>query len=405
MALLSECPKCNTRNSTKNKLCSKCGYNIIKVPHKTYWIDYRVNGKRKRERIGPSKVAAENRLRKVQTNIVEEREIDKNKNVKVTLGQLKEWYLELPEVKELDSYQGKKAQLSNILRILGSNRTVSQIDIECVNEYRSLRSQEPSARRKNQLTTPATINREVAALKHLLNRALFYGKIESNPVAKIAMLKEDNVRERVLSDVEFECLLDCSPIHLKPVLITAFYEPMRKDEIIKLVWSEVDLKGNPGFIRLAAKRTKGKKSGRAIPLHPRVRETLLHLPSRFKGGRVFLKNGKPFNSFTDAFTTAKKKAGIKDFVFHDFRHCAITNLRKAGNDYSTIMKASGHKTMSMFFRYNLVDEEDVAGMKWKGEEKSNPQEIEDRLIAAGFDPEEVKKMLNQQNGNSGSKMG
>ena len=97
-----------------------------------------------------------------------------------------------------------------------------------------------------------------------------------------------------MTDEEFEGLLEVAPEYLRPVLITAFYEPMRRDEIIKLDWSEVDLKTDPGFTRLSAKRTKGKKQGRVIPLHPRVRETLLTLPSRFKKGRVFLKDGKPF---------------------------------------------------------------------------------------------------------------
>jgi integrase len=150
-----------------------------------------------------------------------------------------------------------------------------------------------------------------------------------------------------------------------------------------------------GFIRLPNRRTKGKKSGRPIPLHPRVKNILKELPSRFKNERVFLFKDKPFNDFKKSFATAKDAAGIRDFVFHDFRHCAVTNLRKAGNDYSTIMKASGHKSMSMFFRYNLVDEEDVAKMKWKGEEGAD--QVESRLIAAGFDPDELRKVLNQKN--------
>lgn len=108
---------------------------------------------------------------------------------------------------------------------------------------------------------------------------------------------------------------------------------------------------------------------------------------------MFLRNGEPIKSIKNAFQQAKKKAGIEDFVFHDFRHCSVTNLRKTGNDYSTIMKASGHKTMSMFLRYNLVNEEDVAGMKRKGEKETNNDPISARLVAAGFDPEEVLKSL------------
>jgi integrase len=119
-----------------------------------------------------------------------------------------------------------------------------------------------------------------------------------------------------------------------------------------------------------------------------------------------LDKGKPFNDFKKSFATAKDDAGIKDFLFHDLRHCAITNLRKAGNDYSTIMKASGHKAMSMFFRYNLVEEEDVAKMKWKGEEDYD--RLESRLKAAGFDPEEIRRVLNQKSkekGKTGTEIG
>ena len=60
---------------------------------------------------------------------------------------------------------------------------------------------------------------------------------------------------------------------------------------------------------------------------------------------------------------------MEDVVFHDFRHTAITNLRKAGNPPSVIMKASGHKTMSMFLRYNLVDDDDLKARHWSEDHK------------------------------------
>ena len=65
-----------------------------------------------------------------------------------------------------------------------------------------------------------------------------------------------------------------------------------------------------------------------------------------------------------AFDKAVQKAGIVDFKFHDLRHCAINNLRLAGNDHFKIKKASGHKTDIAFQRYNLVTEEEMVGMKW-----------------------------------------
>jgi integrase len=60
-----------------------------------------------------------------------------------------------------------------------------------------------------------------------------------------------------------------------------------------------------------------------------------------------------------AFHTAVRKAGIEDFHFHDFRHCAATNLRRAGVDTVTAMKIIGHKSEKMYRRYNSVSEADL----------------------------------------------
>jgi len=73
---------------------------------------------------------------------------------------------------------------------------------------------------------------------------------------------------------------------------------------------------------------------------------------------------------------------LDDFMFNDFRHVAISNLRNAGSIPTLIMKASGHKTMSMFIRYNLVDEEDLKGMKWiDSESESNNEDFGAKISA------------------------
>ena len=64
-------------------------------------------------------------------------------------------------------------------------------------------------------------------------------------------------------------------------------------------------------------------------------------------------------------------AGFGDFTFHDLRHCAINNLRLAGNDHFVIKQASGHKTDSAFQRYILVTEDEMGGMKWLDQKKNS----------------------------------
>ena len=60
-----------------------------------------------------------------------------------------------------------------------------------------------------------------------------------------------------------------------------------------------------------------------------------------------------------ACEAACKGAGITNFRFHDFRHTAITNMRRAGIDTVTIMQINGHKTMVCFTRYNSFQEADL----------------------------------------------
>ena len=192
----------------------------------------------------------------------------------------------------------------------------------------------------------------------MLKKALDHSKIESNLIRWVKPLEENNVRERVLSPEEFETLYLHCPASLKGLVLIAYYLPMRQAEIMNLTWQEIDLK--TGFIRLGGHRTKNK-TGRVIPLHPRIFEYLQGMPRPINGGYVFGQSRR-FNR--KAFNKAVEAAGINDFTFHDLRHCAINNLRLAGNDHYTIKAASGHKTDIAFQRYNLVTEEEMRGMKW-----------------------------------------
>ncbi|MCH2264827.1 MAG: hypothetical protein MK371_08005, partial [SAR86 cluster bacterium] len=104
MGILVECPACKLRGGLKRKICN-CGHNVQKANSKNYWIEYYYDGRRVRERIGRSKQAAENRFREIQTAKAEGRHINKNMNSLVTLGVLRDWYLDLPEVKQKRSFK------------------------------------------------------------------------------------------------------------------------------------------------------------------------------------------------------------------------------------------------------------------------------------------------------------
>lgn len=151
-------------------------------------------------------------------------------------------------------------------------------------------------------------------------------------IGRVRQLEENNVRERLLTPEEFEVLYNHCSVQIKGPVLIAYYLPMRQAEILNLTWKEIDLIN--GFIRLSGQRTKNK-TGRVIPLHKRIFDYFQSLPRPIHGVYVF--EQRCWNR--KEYLKALNLAGIEDFTFHDLRHCALNNLRLAGNNRYVIKKS------------------------------------------------------------------
>jgi integrase len=363
MALLVECPECKKRNSAKVKAC-KCGFALAKFSGRVWWIEYYDHDKRlRRERIGPNKTAAEQRYREVMSARTEGRYIKKSPDACTLFKDLARWYLDLPEVKAKRSYDRDQLSLNRLLPFFG-DRLLKDITPALVEAYRQKRLSEPSGRTPQFLTKPATVNREIACLKTIFNKAVRNDKAERNPVMGVKLLKENNERDRILSPEEYARFLAHCPAHLKPIFKLAYYTGMRQGEILNLVWDRLDLsKAHEGkaFIKLKPEDTKTEE-GRLVPLNQEMIEMFQAMPRGFPTVKVFTYLGKSVEAVRRSFGTACMKAGIEDFTFHDLRHTFINNRRVEGHDYFRIMAATGHKTMSVFKRYNTVSREELQAL-------------------------------------------
>lgn len=268
----------------------------------------------------------------------------------------REWaktYVELAEVKALASVVGRTHSVEkHLIPFLGS-KILSEIKTEDVEAFRAQRKIPNGS-----IASVQTINHDHIALKHCLNVAIRRGLLQFNVASRVPMPDPQNGRDRVLNAEEWGRLYEAAKPHLRPVLLTAYQLGQRFEEVVGLTWDRVDLKRR--FITLRALDTK-TKTARQVPITHSVLVVLqdLNKVRSLATRHVFTYAGRPLRRISRAFKTALKEAGIVDFRFHDLRHCASTNLRRAGVDTATAMKIVGHTSAKMWQRYNAIEEPDL----------------------------------------------
>jgi integrase len=218
-----------------------------------YWIDYYVNGHRKRERIGSDKRLAETVLRKRRVEIAEGQFLERQRPVTTTFDELADAYLEwIGPNDEAGIPARKRSCRSHDLYAIGrlsayfGGKRLTAITPALVGQYRDWRRSTISRRRRP--VSPATVNREIACLKRMFNVAhkglivLKGGVPKDKPLEVVSLERERNERDRVLSAGEFARLREAAEDWLKPMLLVAYHTGMRKDEVRSLRSEQVDLK-------------------------------------------------------------------------------------------------------------------------------------------------------------------
>lgn len=331
-----------------------------------WWIDYSVNGERFRE-------SAKTEKKKEAEDLLAQRLADRG-NAPIRRAAENTSFADLCEMIRNDyERNGRKSdtRLENSISHLETffaGWPASAIDEAAVEKYiaKRMKDKKPSGG----TYSPATINRELAALKRMLRLGYKQRRVLRMP--DISLLQEGNARKGFFSKQQLQDVLAELAPELRPLVEVGYITGWRKGELLSRDWRHVDFE--EGWLRLEPGESKSGE-GRQFPLTERLHAILckhrtvkerterrlgkiiqplfFRYDGRYEGCRI--------RNFHKAWSKALKDAGHPERIFHDFRRTAVRNLVRAGIAEKVAMGLTGHKTRSVFDRYNIVDEDMLRG--------------------------------------------
>lgn len=301
-----------------------------------WWVDYVREGKRTRRKVGPSRDQAQWILNKI---LVDKANREYLGIKKIDFSEFAAKYLDnTMSDNKPSTVRRKKISVRHLIAHF-SGKNLDEVTPLAIEEYKRARL---AAGTKN-----GTFNRERACLHHIFRKAMDWEYAQTNPVAKVRPLVENNEIVRYLSEGEYSALMDAAPSWLKDIIVTAIVTLLRKSEIQNLKWTDIDLKQ-----RLM--RVVNPKSNRDqyVAISPSLSDRLGRLKINSASDYVFPgRDGGRNNNIDKPFKKALQKAGIKDFRFHDLRHTGASYLAMAGIGLKEIQSCLRHKYISTTMRY------------------------------------------------------
>lgn len=213
---------------------------------------------------------------------------------------------------------------------------------------------------------PATVLYEL----RMLRRAFRLAEV---PCPTFPSLEVNNVRKDFFEPHEFQAVVDRLPVYLQPVMKAGYLMGWRtQSELLPLQWKHVDFK--LGVVILPIGSTKNGE-GRTYPFGEFPELKAIFEARRKETERLQRERGivipwvffraekeavKPIRSYKTAWDRARTKAGLPHKWVHDFRRSGVRSLRQAGVPESVAQALTGHKTPSIFRRYDIVDVKDLS---------------------------------------------
>lgn len=313
-----------------------------------YWVAYYHRGKEFRESSESDNESVAKKLLKKRIGEVAQGRLRGANQERVTFDDLAQALLADYQINGRRSARSARLSISHLRKFFGFDRAID-ITTDRIKAYAVDRQKANAAN--------ASINRELAALKRMFSLAVEDGRLSHSPY--IPTLEEDNARQGFVDHGEFVSLRANLAEYLRDPIAFLYLSGWRLGEMKTLEWRDVDLAGRVVHLRPEISKNK---DGRLLPLSGELLEIInrAHARRRPDCRFVFHRDGEPIGDFRKAWSTACKAAGLQAILVHDLRRTAVRNMVRAGIGDRVAMTLSGHKTRSVFDRYNIVSEADLA---------------------------------------------
>jgi integrase len=271
----------------------------------------------------------------------------------------------IPGLKSLDD---SERRWNLHLKPFFGHMRAARVGTDQLNAYVTKRQAEGSA--------SANTNRELSFLRRAFQIGLEASPPKVRFIPPFPRLTESNIRTGFLTDAQYDRLAqECAKqgVWLRGLFAIGATFAWRRGEVINLRVRQLDMAAK--VIRLETGTTKNNQ-GRVVRMTAEVAALMEALiAGKADDDRVFTRSdGKPVRDFRGAWENACKAAGVPNLLFHDLRRTGARNLRRLGVSESTAMRIGGWKTASVFRRYDIVDEADLADAAQRLDEKARISE-------------------------------
>ncbi|HEU4370949.1 MAG TPA: site-specific integrase [Methylomirabilota bacterium] len=315
-----------------------------------YWIRYHHRGREYRESARSTDRADALRLLKQRLADLSQGRPSGADEERVTFDEVAAGYVDERTLKGVPPARlaWSKARVAHLKTFFGGMQAV---------EITTAKMREYAKARRAAGAEPGTVNRDLGAVSRMFTLALQAGKLSRRPY--IPRLPENQPRQGFMEHAEYLAIREHLPPHYRDVLDFGYLSGWRRGEILSLEWRDVDRAA--GVIRLRPEVSKTRE-GRVLVLSGPLRDVI---ERRWRGRAlgcpvVFHRDGLTLeHHFEGPWRQACKAAGLPGRLFHDLRRTAVRNMVRAGIPERVAMQVRGHKTRSIFDRYNIVSETDL----------------------------------------------